>query len=260
MRLWNRVRLWLRAMLRRSRMEREMDTELGFHIEAFAEDLVRKGMPREEALRRARIEFGGVERAKEECREARGVQFLETFLQDVRYALRMLHKSPGFIAVAIVTLALGIAVNTTVFSVVSGLLLRKPPVHDPDRVVIISSINPAKDAYAPDRTPVSALDYLDWRSQRRSFSDMAAAVFDDFTVSGGTSPQHVAGARVSSSFFQVLGVAPLLGRAILPDENQSGASKVVVLSDTLWEERFGSDPHVLGSLVKVNGVPFTVVG
>ena len=173
-----------------------MDAELHFHLEAFAEDLVRRGVPREEALRRARIEFGGVERTKEECREARGVRFVESLLQDVRYGLRMLRNSPGFTAFAVLTLALGIAANTTIFSVVSAFLLRKPPVRDPGGVMVISSSNPDKNAYAPDRTGVSTLDYLDWQAQSSSFDGMAAADFEDFTLSGSLAPQRVAGARV----------------------------------------------------------------
>src|SRR5215471_19003710 len=139
MKIWNRIRLWLRAILKRSRMEREMDTELRFHIEAFAEDLVKRGVSREEALRRARIEFGGVERAKEECREARGVSLLDGLTQDFTFAARTLSKNPGFTSIAVLTLALGIAVNATMFSMVSAFLLRRPAISDPDRVVVVSS-------------------------------------------------------------------------------------------------------------------------
>src|SRR2546421_9069279 len=117
MRMRSRVRSWARAMLRRSRMEREMDAELHFHIEAFAEDLVRNGVPREEALRRARIEFGGVERAKEECREARGISFVDGLLQDLRFGLRMMSKNPGFTAVAGLILFLSVGAHTAAFFV-----------------------------------------------------------------------------------------------------------------------------------------------
>ena len=254
------IPLRLRSLFRWAKADQELDDELRDHLERKTEEYVAQGMTQEKAHRRARLDLGGIEQTKEKCRDARHVNWIQDVWQDLRYGLRMLRKSPGFTVVAVLTLALGIGVNTTVFSAVNAFLLREPPVRDPGSAVVISSVNPANDAYAPDRTPVSALDYLDWSAQSSSFSSMGAADFDDFTVSGNAAPQWVPGARVSSSFLDVLGVYPVLGRAIRPDENQAGRNQVVILSNSLWEERFGGDPRAIGQSIRVNGNRCTVIG
>src|ERR1700758_1031723 len=152
----------MRAILRRGRVEGELDEELRFHLERQIEKYVQSGMSREEAQRRARAEFGGVELAKEECRDARGVRIIETLFQDLRYGVRMLRKSPGFTIVAIVTLALGIGASTAIFSVIESVLWRPLPFPDSERLTALWSTNLGENWRAE---PVSAADYLDWRAQ-----------------------------------------------------------------------------------------------
>lgn len=271
MRIWSKLRSWLRAVMRRSRMEGEMDEELSFHIEAFAEDLVRSGVPQEEALRRARIEFGGVERAKEECREARGVSLFDGLKQDLLFAVRTLRKNPGFTAIAVLTLALGIAVNATMFSLVSAFLLRRPPVREPSRVVVISGVNPSQSFHS-DLNGVSAPNYLAWREANHVFEEMAAAdeyrsvslTTQDANPSGqlaATSrPEALRASAVSLNYFRVLGVSPQLGRTFAEGEDQAGHEHVAILSHELWERRFGSDNSLIGSTIRLNRENYTVIG
>jgi len=247
------------ALFRKRKLEEELNDELRAHLEMLIEEYVRRGMPREEARFAALREFGGVEQTKESYREQRGLPMLETTAQDLRYGLRMLAKNPGFAAVAVITLGLGIGVNTTIFSFVSAFLLRRPPVEDPNRVMMLCSTNP-KGGWMPDMTPVSAPDFLDWRKQADSYSGMAAAAFGSFTVSGSVEPERVSGGQVSANYFQVLGIAPIRGRSFAPDEDQPGHAKVAMISEDLWRQRFGADPSAIGRTLKANGENYIVIG
>jgi len=203
MMLWSRLRSWMRVTLLPSRMESEMDTELRFHLEAYAEDLIRSGVPRQEAMRRARLEFGGFERAKEECREARGATFMETLLQDLRYGVRTMLRAPGFTAIAVVALALGIGANAAIFSVVNAVLLRPLAYKDSARLVTILMNGSG---------PVAVANYIDWRDLSHSFKAMGAADYWSPNLTGIDSPEHIRGLKVTQSLFPMLGVEPLLGR------------------------------------------------
>jgi predicted permease len=255
--------LRIRSFFDRQKVDQELDEELRDHVELKTQQYIAQGQAPQEARRAARLAMGGLEKRKEECRDARQVTWLQDLLQDIRYGLRILRKSPSFATIAILTLALGIGANTIIFSVVNAVMYRKPPLPEPDRLMVISSAR-AVDSATPDRVfsqlPVSGPDYLDWRAQSTSFSEMAAAEFDNFTISGGTTPERASGARVSPEFFKVLGVAPAFGRTILPGEDQSGHDHVVILSDELWKSKFDGDPHVLGRVIKINGNSCTVIG
>ena len=259
MTLWSRIRSWLRAMARRSRMEREMDAELRFHIEAFAEDLVRSGAPREEAIRRARIEFGGVERAKEECREARGVSFVESLFQDLRYGIRVLRKNSGFAAIAILTLALGIGANTAVFTVVNGVLLRPMPFPEANRLFLVS-LTP-RNALFEWQPGVADTDYPAFREQDKVFAQIASfSIGTTANLTAAGDPAQIPVTYVTPEFFPTLRTNPALGRGFVAGEGEPGHNDVAVLSDELWKERFESDPGILGKVIQLDGVGHTVIG
>jgi putative ABC transport system permease protein len=257
MRLGSRLRSWSRAILHRSRYESDMDAELRFHIEARAEDLIRNGVSREDALRRARIEFGGVERAKEECRDARGISFLESLFQDLRFALRMLRKSPGFTLIAVLTLALGIGANTAIFSVVYSVLLRPLPFPHADQLISVLVQNPQKGVKFDG---ASYTDFDEWQRQNRVFSVMAGVAFHALTMTGHGEPDDVPTLVVTPNIFSLLEIPPLLGRTFLPEDGVRGAAPVVILSEELWRSSFGADPKVLGTTVNLDQRAFTIIG
>lgn len=254
MTLWSRLRSWMRSTWFRPRMESEMDSELRFHLQARAEDLMRGGMPREEAMRRARMAFGAMERAKEECREARGVSFFDALTQDLRFGARMLRKSPGFAAVAIVTLAIGIGANTAIFSVVDAVLLKPLAMQDPAAVMYVG------ETWRGLYGSVSAGNFNDILKSNKSFASLAASNFAAFNLATEATPERVDGEYVTASYFTTFGVQPIAGRVFRPDEDQPGHAQVAVVSERLWRTQLRGDPAMVGQAVRINGLPYTVVG
>ena len=253
----NRLRSWLRAVMQRERNEREMDAELRFHIEACAHDLVQLGVSRDEALRRARIEFGGMERMKEECRESRGAAFVQRLTQDLILGARMLRKSPGFTAVAVLTLALGIGANTAIYSVVDAILLRPLPYPEATRLVRIWESHPSR-GYS--RNVVNPFNFLDWRDHAHAFQAMAALVRSTHNLNAQGQPIAVTGLRVSPEFFSVLESPPVKGRSFAADDAVPGHDRVAILSYELWQSQFAAAPDLLGHSIEVDGLPYVVVG
>ena len=247
----------LRALFRRGAMEAEMDEELRSHFENHVAKNVASGMTPEEAVRRARLEFGGHEQLKEECRDARGVSFVETTLQDVRYALRMLRKSPGFAAVAILTLALGIGANTAIFSVLDSVLLRPLPYQNPAGLVMLWENN---SQHPNPHNTVSPPDFLDWQNRNSVFAEMAALFDQHANLTGNGLPQEVVLQDVSANFFSVLGVSPMLGPGFTADNGKAGHDNVVVISYGFWKERFAGDTAIIGKTIVLDGHEETIVG
>ena len=248
---------WVRRLFRKRALDNQLDSELRFHVEQQTADNVAVGMSPTEARRRALAQFGGVEYVKEECREARGTHFVETLLQDLRYASRMLHKSPGFTVVAVLTLALGIGANTAVFSIVDAVLLRAFRYPHPEQLVLVF------DAPAKQPDALSAISYRDFREcreQNRVFSEMAGNAFHDLTLTGAGEPSIVNTAAVTPEIFSLLNAKPLAGRTLLPDDGKMGAAPVAIVSENLWRSRFGSNPKLIGQSISLDMRAFTVVG
>ena len=239
--------------------EADLERELRSHLDLEAEERRDAGLSSEEAAYAAKRALGNTATIKEDVRAAWGFQWLETLLQDIRYGLRQLRRNPGFTIAAVLTLALGIGANTTIFSVVSAFLLRKPPVPGPDRLVELVSKNP-NPVWAAEISDDSAPDFEVWRKQTTSYSAMAASVWDEFTLSGGTAPERITGLRVTSDYFRVVGVEPLLGRAFAPGDDETGHDRVVILSEGLWRREFGAERGVIGQTVRINGDVSTVIG
>ena len=250
---------WWQRLRGKDRLERELDAELRFHFERQVRDNIGKGMPEEDARRRARLEFGGLDQVKEECREARGTLWVEVTLQDIRFALRTLRKSSGFTIAAISTLALGIGANTAIFSVVYAVLLKPLPYAKPDQLVSVAGVVPQMRARFPSMA-MRARDFDAYRRSNSVFSGISALRSQDFNLTGVGEPERLYGARVSANFFSMLGVQPERCRAFFPEEDEPGRDRVVVISHDLWARRFGADPGVLNRTVSLDGQSYVVIG
>jgi putative ABC transport system permease protein len=252
--LLRRLRLLL---LGRRRFERDLDDELRFHQEMQARQQEARGLSPQEARRQVQRTFGSVARYKDEVRDARGLTLVDDVARDVRLALRSLARTPGFTAAALLTFALGIGANTAVFSVVNAVLLRPLPYAEPERLVRVYE--------AMKRTPdngwsVSLPNLIDWRAQSTSFERLAAFATIGAVLDGDAGAEQVDAAVVEPELFATLGVRPLLGRTFTPEEGVEGGANAVVLGEGLWRRRYGADPAIVGTSIRLEGEPYLVAG
>jgi predicted permease len=254
MNLLNSLRSLASTLFHRSQVDSEMEEELRSHIQHRADDLERSGLNRAEAERRARIEFGGYQRYKQESHEALGGQFLETSLEDLRFSFRKLRKSPGFTIAAVLTLALAIGANAVVFSMFNGLLLRQPNVPQAQSLYALQRGN---NTYILQSYP----DYLDLRDRNRTFDGLAAYTITQVGLDPGDNPSSPWLYEVSGNYFDALRIQPYLGRVFhTSDEHGPNSAPYIVLSYAYWHSRFQGDPGAIGRVVRLNKHPFTVVG
>ena len=250
------LRMRFRSLAKRKRVETELDKELHYHIQRQTEENIAAGMDAREAREAASRMFGGVSKIEEECRDMRKTQYLENFLQDLRYAVRMLGKSPSFTVVIVLTLALSIGANSAIFSVIDGVLLKPLPYPQADRIARVFY----RSAEYP-RFPLNPWDFLDFRARNRSFENFAIYTHADVQLSGtGSDPVKLSAFRISSGYFQVLGIHPAKGREFDFSEERPGNGNEVILSDRLWRNQFGAAEDILGKRILLESQPFTVVG
>ena len=252
MTLIDRCRSLIVGLLRRKNVEGSMADEMSFHIETYARDLVRSGVPQAEAERRARVEFGGVEVYKERCREAHGLRMLDDLRTDLRYAGRTLAKSPSFSITAILTLALGIGANTGLFTMVDTLLLRPVPVQDPSSLYQVFGHNAKRIKFGS----FSIREYDNLTAGNQVFTQVIA----DLQVRARFQNRSMGGYAVSGNYFQMLGVGIALGRPVLPEDELPSAPPVVVLSHARWQGTFNGDPGIVGQTIELSGNRLAVVG
>ncbi|HEV2699156.1 MAG TPA: ABC transporter permease [Terriglobales bacterium] len=259
---------WLRSLAERarssfadSRTDQELDAEIASHLEFAIEENINRGMPEEEARRQALIRLGGVEQAKQQNRDARGLpgfaSIAESVWQDLHFGLRMLCKKPTFTIIAVLTLALGVGANTAIFSIVNAVLLRPLPFRDPGQLVKISINNPGVGLKG---VPASVPELEDLRNRAGVFEDVCAIGGGSLNMTGGSQPERLDFIAVHPNYFSMLGATPHIGRLLGPQDNALGFAPVVVISDGLWRRAFGADRSILGRTLRLDNDPYTVIG
>ncbi len=249
---------WLKRLFLRRRLFNDLSAEIHAHLDEKIEELVASGVSRKEATVAARREFGNVTLTEQDSRTVWRWPSIEDLVADVRYAARMLWKSPGFTAAAVLSLALGIGANTAIFSYIDAWLIKPLPYPQPGRLMIFQSHDTKKGWTRNSVT--STADFLDFQKQNTSFEQTAAWAGWNFNLTGDGPPELVDGGRVSWNYFDALGVKPMLGRTFTPDEDQPGARHVAVLRQGLWQSRFASEPNIIGRNITIGGEAYTVVG
>jgi putative ABC transport system permease protein len=255
------LRAWLlrfAALMGAGRRDAELTDELETHLALQVEDNIRSGMSAEEARRQAMIRLGGATQARELCRERNRMPLADNLMQDAHYAACMLRKNPGYAALAIITLALGIGANTAIFSVVNTVMLRPLPYANADRLVMLSEVARGRGREEP--MTVSWQDYQDWRKQARSFQYLGVFRGQNLTLTGGEHAERLVGAMVSAEVLNATGIRPLLGRTFVNEENTAAAAPVVILSERLWRNRFAAAPDVVNRTITLDGSNYSVVG
>jgi predicted permease len=256
MRWVTRLRLRLRTALLRQRVDAELDEELRYHLDRQIEALVARGLPPGAARDAALRDMGGLARRTEECREARGLAFLESVLQDARYAARALRRTPGFTAVAVLSLGLGIGANTTIFAFLDAVALRPLPYPGADRIVVFREAFRERDG----TVNVHPFNYLQWQAQARSFEALALVQTIPVNIAGAEGAEQVSGLQTTAGLFEVFGVAPAIGRFLAPEEVGPSKQRLLVLGHRLWQRSFGADAAVLGRQIVIASQPYTVIG
>jgi len=254
------LRAWLSRCLGavgRRRDSHALKDELDFHLQCEIDDNIRGGMTPDAARRAALASLGGATQTAESYLELQSLPFVEKTMQDLRYALRMLLKTPVFSLVAIATLALGIGANTAIFSVINAVLIERLPFKDPERLVAVWEQNSRRPDFS---NPVSPINYLRWRERASTFENFGAFLGIRSNLTGGAQPVELSNHIVTQGFFETLGVSPLMGRTFTTEESNSPRGQVAVVSYALWSTRFGQDPTLVGRTIDLDGRAITVIG